>query len=254
MIHPSAERGFAAAADEYERSRPSYPADAVEWMARELDIGTSSRVLDLAAGTGKLTELLVRFGADVVAVEPVEEMRRWITAKLPEVEVLPGTAEAIPLADRTVDAVVVAQAFHWFDAPAAASEIHRVLKPEGRLGVVFNVRDEDVDWQGRLTEVFRPFEGDTPRYRHGRWRDVLDAGELFTHPRSATFPLIWPATRESILERVRSMSFVAAASDDDRARILDGVRVLLDSHPDLAGRAEIPFPYRTECSVWDRAA
>jgi SAM-dependent methyltransferase len=252
MIHPSAARGFAAAADEYERSRPSYPSEAIAWLAEELEIGPSSRVLDLAAGTGKLTELLVPFGPDLVAVEPIDEMRRWIAEKLPDVEALAGTAESMPLSDRSVDAVVVGQAFHWFDAPAAAVEIQRVLRPSGRLGVVFNVRDEEVDWQRRLTEVFRPFEGDTPRYRHGRWRTALDGGDRFTNPRSATFPLIWPATRESILDRVRSMSFVAAAGDEDRARILKEVRAMLDSHPDLAGRVEIPFPYVTECSVWDR--
>ena len=115
-IHESAAKGFAAGADAYERGRPEYSPEAIERLAGELGIGPGSRVLDLAAGTGKLTRQLAATGAELVAVEPIAEMRAKLIAALPQVEAVEGTAEAIPLPNHSVDAVVVGQAFHWFDS------------------------------------------------------------------------------------------------------------------------------------------
>ena len=135
-IHEAAAVGFARGADAYERGRPEYPADALEPLRLSPDL----TVLDLAAGTGKLTRPLAASGARVIAVEPVAEMR----AALPSsVETLDGTAESIPLGDGSVDLVTVGQAFHWFDGDAALAEIHRVLRPGGRLALVWNRRVED---------------------------------------------------------------------------------------------------------------
>ena len=134
-VNPVAAAGFGRAADAYERSRPSYPADAVARLAAELEIRPARRVLDLAAGTGKFTRLLAEIGADLVAVEPSAAMRSQFAVVLPDIPLHEGTAEQIPLADDSVDAVVVAQAFHWFDAEPALAEISRVLRPEGRLGL-----------------------------------------------------------------------------------------------------------------------
>jgi ubiquinone/menaquinone biosynthesis C-methylase UbiE len=128
-VHQAA-RGFEQAADAYERARPTYPQAAVAWLCERLAVRRGRRVLDLAAGTGKLTRSLVAAGADVVAVEPIAAMRERLP---PEVEALDGTAEAIPLPGASVDAVTVAQAFHWFDAEPALAEIHRVLRPGGTL-------------------------------------------------------------------------------------------------------------------------
>lgn len=136
-INSAAAEGFQVGADAYERGRPDFPAEAVEFLIQTLNIHQGSHVLDLAAGTGKLTRRLVPTGAKLTAVEPVEGMRRKFSALLPGVEILEGTAEAIPLAGGSVDAVAVAQAFHWFDGPRALAEIHQVLKPEGRLGLVW---------------------------------------------------------------------------------------------------------------------
>src|SRR5690606_25154234 len=132
-IPDAAAEGFGRGAEAYESARPSYPPDAVGEIATVCDVGPGRRVLDLAAGTGKLTRLLVPTGAEVVAVEPVAEMRAVLSAVLPGVEALDGTAEAIPLPDASVDAVTVAQAFHWFDPPVALAEIARVLRPGGTL-------------------------------------------------------------------------------------------------------------------------
>lgn len=135
--HPAAP-SFALVAAAYERARPGYAAGAVELLARELDLRPGRTVLDLGAGTGKLARQLVATGARVVAVEPLDELRAFVP---PGIEAHAGTAEAIPLPDASVDAVVVAQAFHWFDEAAALAEIRRVLRPGGRLALVSNRRE-----------------------------------------------------------------------------------------------------------------
>ena len=151
-INEQAARGFAAAADAYERGRPEHSAESVELLARELGFGPGSRVVDLGAGTGKLTRQLVATGADVVAIEPIAEMRAKL-ASLPSVHAMAGTAEDLPLPNHSVDAVLVAQAFHWFDALRAMSEIRRVLKPGGGLGLIWQARDASVPWVARLNEI-----------------------------------------------------------------------------------------------------
>ena len=157
-IHEAA-RGFEHAPKPYEIGRPPYPPEAIERLVAELEIEDGKRVLDLAAGTGKLTRLLVPTGAFVVAVEPVEGMRAALMTSLPQVEAVAGTAEAIPLPNGSVDAVTVGQAFHWFDGDAALAEIHRVLRPGGRLGLIWNVKDESVDWIEKLGGIMEAYRG-----------------------------------------------------------------------------------------------
>jgi len=140
-IHDSAAVGFGRAGADYERGRPGYPPGAVQLLARELQIGPGRRVVDLAAGTGKLTRALKPYRASIVAVEPVAGMREQLVSAVPGIEPLDGTAERIPLPDASVDTVLVAQAFHWFDAPRAVVEIHRILRPGGGLGVIWNSWD-----------------------------------------------------------------------------------------------------------------
>ena len=161
-LHEAAAQGFPGAAASYEAGRPTYPPQAVARLARELHLGTGRAVLDLAAGTGKLTALLVVTGSEVVAVEPVAEMRAVLEAALPGVRALPGTAEAIPLGSGTVDAVTVGQAFHWFRGDEALREIHRVLRPGGGLGLLWNDRDTSVPWVARLSELMEPHRRDAP--------------------------------------------------------------------------------------------
>src|SRR5207248_291508 len=148
-VHPAA-AGFARAADVYERARPEYPPEAVAWLVERLDLGPGRVVVDVAAGTGKLTRLLVPSGAQVVAVEPLAEMREVLRGVVPEAEAREGTAEALPLPDDCADAVMVAAAFHWFRRDEALPELARVLRPGGRLAIVYNLRDPDSQLQQEL--------------------------------------------------------------------------------------------------------
>ncbi|HEY2543797.1 MAG TPA: class I SAM-dependent methyltransferase [Gaiellaceae bacterium] len=232
-MHP-ATHGFELAADAYERGRPDYPAAAIEFLVERLGLVQGRTVLDLAAGTGKLTRLLVSTGANVVAVEPIAEMRE----KIGGARVLDGTAEAIPLPDASVDAVTVAQAFHWFRADEALAEIHRVLRPGGGLALVWNVRDERDAVQAAASEIIHPLEADAPRRQKRDWAEVIGATE------KASFDHEQLVDEDAFLSRFLSVSFVAAAPDDVRANVEEQLRALARD----AG-TPIRLPYVTEVYV-----
>jgi len=244
-MHPSAAQGFAREADTYARGRPDYPPQIDAWLATTLGLAPGRRVLDLGAGTGKFTARLAATGAAVAAVEPVAEMRARCAAAVSAAEVREGTAEAIPFPGGSFDAVVCAQAFHWFSTAAALAEIRRVLAPGGRLGLVWNVRDESVDWVADLTEIMRPFEGDAPRYASGAWRRVFPAPG-FTPLAEARFPHAHTGPAERVVvDRVLSVSFIAALPPAEHAKVAATVRTLVAAHPSLRDKAEVSFPYVT---------
>ncbi|HEX5467921.1 MAG TPA: methyltransferase domain-containing protein [Gaiellaceae bacterium] len=243
-IHEAA-RGFERAPRPYEIGRPDYPEEAIERLVAELGMEPGSRVLDLAAGTGKLTRRLVPTGAEIVAVEPTEGMRSALSSSLPEVEALAGTAEAIPVPDGSVDAVVVGQAFHWFDGDAALAEIHRVLSPGGRLGLIWNLKDESVDWIERLGDIINSYRGDAPRVASGAWKAAFDRTKLFTPLERARFSFVHEADFAAVVARVTSVSFVAALPAPEFERVVEQVRTLLATHPQTRGRTTFELPYRT---------
>ena len=245
-VHESAARGFARAAGDYERGRPTIPPEAIAFLARVLGLGPTRTVLDLAAGTGKLTRALAPTGARLVAVEPVAAMRAKLAESLPQARVLAGTAERIPLADGSVDAVTVAQAFHWFDGDAALAQIHRVLRPSGRLGLVWNARDEAVPWVARLTELMEPQRGDTPGYRAGDWRLAFERTTQFTRFEHAEFRFEHELPPDGVVARVASVSFIAALPHVQREALLERVRRLLAEDPETRGRANVLLPYCTD--------
>jgi SAM-dependent methyltransferase len=232
VIHRAAATGFSRAAAEYERGRPGYPAAALEPLALSPDLV----VLDLAAGTGKLTRMLVESGATVIAVEPVAEMRAELPAS---VEVLDGTAERIPLGDGSVDLVTVAQAFHWFDGDAALAEIHRVLRPGGRLALVWNRRVEDAPVNVAIDAIVDPFRAGAPTHRGEGWRAAFDRTPLFGPLEEHIFENEQVLDADGMADRIGSISFIASLPDEDRARVLADARALATGGP-------VSVPYRTE--------
>jgi ubiquinone/menaquinone biosynthesis C-methylase UbiE len=251
-IHKSAARGFALVPDDYERGRPMYPFEAVRRLVRELRIKPSSSVLDLAAGTGKLTRLLAQLGSDITAVEPVDEMRQRLVETVPDVTALAGTAEAIPLDDESMDAVTVGQAFHWFDGDAALAEIHRVLRSGTRLGLIWNVKDETVDWVAQLGEIIEPYRGSAPRVASGAWKDAFERTKLFTPLQRARFSFVHETDMKTVMARVTSISFIAALAPRVRERVVEQVRELVTTHPDTRGLRVFPLRYRTGVYWCDR--
>lgn len=252
-IHITAADGFDTDAERYERARPDYPGDAITWLLETLGAGPDATIADLGAGTGKLTGALAEAApATIVAVEPVGAMRRLLTERLPEVDVLDGTAEDLPLPRGSVDALAAGQAFHWFEPFAAFTEAHRVLREGGGIGLIWNVRDESVGWMARWTEIVATVSEGAPRERVAAWRDALAATELFDGPETRTFPNPHRVARDLVVDRVASTSFVAALDDEPREELLDEFRELLDTDPATRGRGEVVVPYRTEVHVLHR--
>ncbi|MBJ2248354.1 class I SAM-dependent methyltransferase [Pseudomonas haemolytica] len=245
-VHTSAQQGFSTQAVTYAQGRPDYPRQLTGWLADALQISAQSTVIDLGAGTGKFTRLLSSLAPTLIAVEPVAAMGAQLAKLLPDVRLVDGTAESIPLATASADALVCAQAFHWFSTRAALAEIHRVLKPDGRLGLVWNVRDESVDWVAAITEIITPYEGDTPRFHSGRWREAF-TGEYFSDPEMICFPYSHVGSpQEVIMDRFLSVSFIAALPAAQKARVTEQLRTLIDTHPALKGRDTVAFPYQTQ--------
>jgi len=229
---------FGSVAREYAQLRPGYPADAVAFLLGD----RPCRVLDLGAGTGKLTDELLAAGHEVVAVDPSVDMLAQLAARHPGVATAVGGAEGIPLPDADVDAVVAAQAAHWFDPPRAAPELRRVLRPGGVVGFVWNVRDERVPWVAalgeRLTAEARDHEADQGVV--GRFAAELPADVVEHESRH-----VQRLTPDQVVAGIATRSYVAVMGQDERTAFLDDLRTLLAGHPDTAGRAELELPYAT---------
>ncbi|HXY44486.1 MAG TPA: methyltransferase domain-containing protein [Acidimicrobiales bacterium] len=219
--------GFSKVAPQYERGRPGYPAEAVDWIAAKAGLGPGGVVVDLAAGTGKLTRQLVRSGARVIAVEPLPEMLRELIAVLPQVEVVIGTAEATGLPDAVADVVAVGQAFHWFSTPAALSEIARLLVPGGHLALVWNRRDPTQALQAELDRIMARFRRSSPSYESGAWTEVMDRSTLFERVAERQFSFVQVLDADGLSDRVASTSFIANLEPGEQAAVLQQVRELV---------------------------
>ncbi|CAN5755466.1 class I SAM-dependent methyltransferase [soil metagenome] len=241
-MHPVARRGFDGTVEAYRRSRPTYPPDAVAWLVEALGIGGGSVVVDLGAGTGIFTRLLVPTGAQLVAVEPLPQMRAALTAELPNVRVIDGTAESLPLNDASADAIISAQSFHWFDLSRAVPELHRALRPGGRLAAIWNEMDTRLEWVAAFNAIIAvPREGSP----HPAGAGTAQLGDWFGPLQRRSFEHVHVHDQASLRERVTSMSFVAVQPPDVRTRIFADIGALLDGHPQLAGRATFELPYVT---------
>ncbi len=269
-VHEVAYRGFAAEAEAYDRARPSYPPDAVGWLIDNLGIGPGRRIVDLAAGTGKLTTLLAGAGARLVAVEPVAAMGERLRARLPGVPLLAGVAEALPFAARSLDAVVVAQAFHWFDAGRALAELARVIRSGGRLGVIRNMRDRGVGWVNEIWSVMDRVEGHAPWREQDGGASRLDPDRTDGSPGGseeyltrgsdgtwsawtrATFSHVHFGTHADVVDRLRSVSHIAVLPPDRQRAILDEIRTILRTNPETSRCRTVGIPYRVDVMCAER--
>lgn len=226
---------FDRAADVYDASRPGYPAEAVAWLTA----GIARDVLDLGAGTGKLTASLVEAGFRATAVDPSPEMLRVLGERLPGTEVRLGTGESIPVPDASQDLVVAAQAWHWVDTARAVPEVARVLRPCGRLGLLWNDRDERVDWVRRLGDLI----GAGDAYVGEAEEPVV--GPPFGPLERREIPWTQRLDLDGLLDLVRSRSYFITKDPDAQAAVIASVRRLHAEHPGLAGAPVIELPYVT---------
>jgi SAM-dependent methyltransferase len=226
---------FALVADAYERGRPGFPEEAVRWL-----VGDEPRdVVDLGAGTGKLTRSLVALGHRVTAVEPLPEMLELLVTAAPGAFDLLGSAEVIPLPDASADVVTAAQAFHWFDHAVALPEIARVLRPHGRLALVWNTRDDREPWVAELSKVMG-----IESVRRGDAAEPIAESGLFGSVEHATFPSAQRLDGPTLRDLVLSRSYVAMKPREEQEQILADVDRLFAEH---AKKGELELPYVTEC-------
>ncbi|MDL9980795.1 class I SAM-dependent methyltransferase [Microbacterium sp. ASV49] len=233
-------RSFGAAASTYESGRPEYPADAVRWMLAPIAAAdTSIRVADVGAGTGKLTRVLETLGAQTVAIDPDPGMLAALHQELPAIPTFVGAAEQLPLPDASVDAVVLGQAWHWVDVPVASREVGRVLRSGGVLGLIWNLRDDSVDWVAQMTEIM-----------HGSNAEIMmaEGGPTVDTPFDGIEKKTWewmrPMTRSSLLDMVRSRSYFITADDTERVRVEAELGTLFD-RIGAVGEASVDLPYLT---------
>ena len=227
-------RSFRDTADDYERGRPGYPIEAVRWL-----IGDADRVVDLGAGTGKLTRSLVEIVSEVVALELEPSMIQKVSVRVAGAHAVCARAQALPIRSHWADCVVVGQAFHWFDQDRALREMARVLKAEGRLGLVWNVRDESVDWVAQLVRI-------TGKDNSAETLSTLTSRPHFEAFEARTFRTVQHVDRHTLVAHAHSRSQVAALDEEEKASITRAVLELCDGHPALAGKARFDFPYETQ--------
>src|SRR3954452_20570445 len=224
-LHPLAAK-FAGVAGEYERGRPDYPPATVGALAAELGLASGARVLDLAAGTGKLTRALAAHGLDVVAVEPQEPLRALLAGSGAS-EILEGIAEQIPLADASVDAVTVADGFHWFDRERALPEIRRVLRPGGSLALLTTAPDwGETSWGQAAGDLISSSRGEHPFFNETPFNETLQAARDWGDPRLITVIARQPADAARLEDYVLSFSWVAGMEGPEREAFVGQLREL----------------------------
>jgi ubiquinone/menaquinone biosynthesis C-methylase UbiE len=222
----------------YERARPDYPAEALDWILARLELTAGAQVVDVGAGTGKFARQLLARGMRVTAVEPLQPMREVLARVVPDVQTVEGTAEQIPLPDRTAQAVTAAQSFHWFDPERALPEMHRVLEPRGGLALLWNVRDETNELHQTYAETIRPYHaGAYPE--QGDHAGALERPDLFDDFEAKTFRHVQLLDADGLAARAASVSFIARLPEDERAELLERVRA-------LGPEGQFEFPYLTK--------
>jgi SAM-dependent methyltransferase len=236
---------LAAQAAAYVRGRPDYPVEIEAWLRDDLGLGEGKVAVDLGSGTGKFLPRLMATGARIIAIEPLPQMRSHLIALHPQIDAREGRAQAIPLADGAVDAVICAQCFHLFATVEALGEIRRVLKPGGAFGPVWNHRDAAVPWVASIIEVMAPYEHEIPHYESREWQKLFPA-EGFSPLRERRFANFQTGSPENvIIDRVLSVHSIAKLPREARNRVISSIREVIARSPELAEKRQITFPNQT---------
>ena len=239
MPHPAV-AAYASRVTEYVAGRPGYPEALLS------DLPLADTIIELGAGTGKFTALLAQTGKRIFAVEPIPEMAARIGGeRFANVEVLIGSAEAIPVSDRAAGLICCATAFHWFDYVRASGEIVRALEQGGALALIWNVPDNRMGWVTAFGDVLEGYAGRTPRRIDGKWRKIFDDAR-FEHVTTSFHPHVQPMTPSSIVDRAMSASFIAGLPDQKQQVVRRKITSIVDNEPSLAGNNSVGFPYVTE--------
>jgi len=235
---------YAHRVDEYVAGRPGYPIELVS------DLPPANTIIELGAGTGKLTRLLALTNKLVIAVEPIEQMAARIQSDCPaNVEVRIGTAEAIPVTDNAAELVCAATAFHWFDYARATREIIRVLKQDGTMALVWNIRNERAPWVAAFCKLIDGYAGNTPRRASGEWRAIFH-DIRFEYLGTKRYAWSHAMPPRALVDRALSTSFIAALTPSEQKHVCDQVLDIVENDPALVGKDEIQFPYVTELQVF----
>ena len=246
-------QSFGEVADDYDRGRPGYAPEAIDFLTREFSITPETRVLDVGAGTGKLTAQMQATGAQVAALEPVEGMRRRLAENLPDVRVVDGSAESITLANESIDIIVCGQSFHWFHTEEALRDFYRVLRPGGGLGLLWNNRQVSAGWTEEITRIMDRHE---PASRQidasATWPTAFERVGLFSPLQKQQFEHSHLVDVQTLLAAVKSRSYIASLNEPDQRRVLDEVLEVVHTHPDLKDRDLFELPYITDL-YWSRA-
>lgn len=245
-LHPAAEQGFASAAELYQRVRPNYPAEIVHWLIDNLKITPQSTAIDLGAGTGKFLKYLKQATANIIAVEPITEMLEQLKIVHPEVQIQQAFSHQILLNSNSIDAILCAQSFHCFANFETLTEIHRLLKPNGSLGLVWNQRDESVDWVKALADFIQQFESDTPRFHSQEWQNVFEQQNLFDFIGKQAFVQHQVGTVEDVVsDRLLSTSFIAAMPLNQQLQLKQKFEDIVYQYTEKMPQDQIAFPYIT---------
>ncbi|WP_168417541.1 class I SAM-dependent methyltransferase [Acinetobacter towneri] len=252
-LHPAAQQGFGSGASLYQQVRPSYPQEVDTFLQDQLKVLPNSHIVDLGSGTGKFLPHLLKLTTQLTAVEPIASMLTELRQLYPQVATVQARTEQLPLPAQCADVVSCAQSFHWFANLQSLKEIHRILKPQGHLLLIWNQRDISVDWVNALAEMILPFEGDTPRFHNQDWRQVFADTDLFQLRHEQQFHHRHVGTVEQVVsKRLLSTSFIAAMPAAQQQQLKTQFEQLVLEYTGLHAQDTIEFPYCTHVFIYQK--